>query len=73
MCVSPVQRMATRSVAPDRAGGFYMKVSRLVSAVFVVLALGAASLSLTACQSTGDMSSSGGASSSGTNGSGGGY
>jgi len=50
-----------------------MKVSRLVSAVFVVLALGAASLSLTACQSTGDMSSSGGASSSGTNGSGGGY
>ena len=49
-----------------------MKVSRLVSAVFVVLALGVASLSLTACQSTGEMSPSGG-SSSGTSGSGGGY
>jgi hypothetical protein len=55
-----------------RAGGFYMKVSRLVSAVFVVLALGMVSLSLTACQSTGDMSSSG-ASSGGTSGSSGGY
>ncbi|MEX3935046.1 hypothetical protein AB4Y32_25185 [Paraburkholderia phymatum] len=50
-----------------------MKVSRLVSAVFVIMALGFASLSLSACQSTGDMSSSGGASSSGTSGSSGGY
>jgi hypothetical protein len=48
-----------------------MKVSRLVSAVFVVLALGVASLSLSACQSTGDTSS--GASSSGTSGGSGGY
>jgi len=49
-----------------------MKVSRLVSAVFVIVALGFASLSLSACQSTGDMSSSG-ASSGGTSGSSGGY
>lgn len=49
-----------------------MKVSGLVSAVFVVLALGIASLSLTGCQSAGDMNSSG-ASSGGTNGSSGGY
>ncbi|MCO4881039.1 MULTISPECIES: hypothetical protein [Paraburkholderia] len=48
-----------------------MKVSRLVSAVFVVLALGVASLSLSACQAMGDGSS--GASSSGTSGSSGGY
>jgi hypothetical protein len=34
----------------------FMKVSRLVSAVFVIMALGFASLSLSACQSTGDMS-----------------
>ncbi|MEM5437278.1 hypothetical protein [Paraburkholderia diazotrophica] len=49
-----------------------MKVSRLVSAVFVIVALGLASLSLSACQSTGDMNSSG-ASNSGTSGSSGGY
>ena len=48
-----------------------MKVSRLVSAVFVVLALGVASLSLTACQSTGEMSPSGGSSSGSSGGSGG--
>ncbi|MEI6002211.1 hypothetical protein H3V53_35305 [Paraburkholderia bengalensis] len=50
-----------------------MKVSRLVSAVFVVLALGVASLSLTACQSTMGDSGSSGASSGGTSGSSGGY
>ena len=61
---------AIRRAPPCRR--FYMKVSRLVSAVFVVLALGVASLSLTACQSTGDMSSSGG-SSGGSSGSSGGY
>jgi hypothetical protein len=72
MLRSPVQRRAARLVAPHRAGGLQMKVSRLLSAVFVVVALGVASLSLSACQSTGDMSSSG-ASSSGTSGSGGGY
>jgi hypothetical protein len=49
-----------------------MKVSRLVSTVFVILALGMVSFSLTACQSTGDMSSSGG-SSGGSSGSSGGY
>jgi hypothetical protein len=46
-----------------------MKVSRLLSAVLMIIALGVASLSLGACQSTGDMSSSG--SSSGTSSSGG--
>ncbi|SIT36497.1 conserved hypothetical protein [Paraburkholderia piptadeniae] len=50
----------------------FMKVSRLVSAAFVIIALGFASLSLSACQSTGDMNSSG-ASNSGTSGSSGGY
>jgi hypothetical protein len=45
-----------------------MKVSRLLSAVSVIIALGVASLSLAACQSTGDMNSSG---SSGTSSSGG--
>ncbi|EEA02463.1 conserved hypothetical protein [Burkholderia sp. H160] len=46
-----------------------MKVSRLLSAVSMIIALGIASLSLAACQSTGDMSSSG--SSSGSSSSGG--
>ncbi|MEX3812046.1 hypothetical protein AB3X96_17590 [Paraburkholderia sp. BR13439] len=45
-----------------------MKVSRLLSAVSVIIALGVASLSLGACQSTGDMSSSGSNSSSGSSG-----
>ncbi|MGF6371887.1 ABC-type oligopeptide transport system substrate-binding subunit [Paraburkholderia sp. RAU6.4a] len=48
-----------------------MKVSRLLSAVCVIIALGVASLSLAACQSTGDTSSSG--SSSGTSSSSSGY
>jgi hypothetical protein len=47
-----------------------MKVSKLLSAVFVIIALGVASLSLSACQSMGDTSSSG---SSGTSSGGGGY
>ncbi|MBB5504315.1 hypothetical protein [Paraburkholderia atlantica] len=47
-----------------------MKVSRLLSAVSVIIALGVASMSLAACQSTGgDMGSSG--SSSGATSSGG--
>ncbi|MCC8404912.1 hypothetical protein LJ655_24070 [Paraburkholderia sp. MMS20-SJTN17] len=51
-----------------------MRLSRLVSTTFVILALGFASLSLTACQSTGDMSSSGsGSGSSSGSSSGGGY
>ncbi|MBP0589061.1 hypothetical protein J8I87_04865 [Paraburkholderia sp. LEh10] len=48
-----------------------MKVSRLVSAVFMIVALGVASVSLTACQSTADNSS--GASSGNTSGNSGGY
>jgi hypothetical protein len=47
-----------------------MKVSRLISTALVIVALGFASLSLTACQTAGDSS---GASSSGTSGSSGGY
>ena len=45
-----------------------MKVSRLLSVVSVIIALGVASLSLTGCQSMGDTSASG---SSGTSSSGG--
>ncbi|MEM5295805.1 hypothetical protein VSR82_15855 [Burkholderia sp. JPY481] len=45
-----------------------MKVSKLLSAVSVIIALGVASLSLAACQSTGgDMGSSGSSSSGATN------
>jgi len=62
---------AARFFASGCAGGFYMKVSRLVSAVFMIVALGVASVSLTACQSTADNSS--GASSGNTSGNSGGY
>ncbi|WP_168991591.1 hypothetical protein [Paraburkholderia sp. UYCP14C] len=47
-----------------------MKVSRLLSAVCVIIALGVASLTLGGCQSMGDTSSSG---SSGMSSGGGGY
>ncbi|WP_233801424.1 hypothetical protein [Paraburkholderia sp. HP33-1] len=49
-----------------------MKLSRLVSAAFMIIALGFASLSLSACQSMGDMNSSG-SGSSGSSSSSGGY
>ncbi|SMG55483.1 hypothetical protein SAMN06265784_107251 [Paraburkholderia susongensis] len=51
-----------------------MKVSRLISAVFAIVALGFASLSFSADKSNNDMNSSGASSSSSnSNGSGGGY